>query len=73
MKIKIQIIESENRSYLIAESIYGYDTILQQVNSVNHYEIIKLFFPAFNEEYQYNLFEVFPYFNSDIKINRYWK
>ena len=68
MKIKLLKIANENKSYLIAESIFNQDIILQEIESINDYEIIKKCFPLFDETVLYELFEVFPYFNSDIKI-----
>ncbi len=67
--MKIQIFLNKNKTVLIAESIFKNFKILNKINSINHYKIVKKFFPNFDEEFEYNNFLIFPYFNSDIKIS----
>jgi hypothetical protein len=66
----IQIQFDKNKTKLLSKSIFGKNKILNQINEVNnHYEIVKKFFPLFNENIKYDNFNVFPYFNNNFKLN----
>ena len=66
----IMIQFNKNDTRLLANSIFGNFEILNKIDEVdNHYKIVKSFFPNFDENYQYNNFEVFPYFNNNFKLN----
>lgn len=66
--IRIQF--NKNNTKLLVKSIFGKFEILNQINEVNdHYKIVKEFFPNFNDEIEYNNFDVFPFFNNNFKLN----
>lgn len=67
--MKIQIFFNKNKTKLLVESIFKKFEVLNEVQSINHYRIVKKFFPNFNENFEYSNFLVFPYFNTDIKIS----
>lgn len=67
----ITITTNSNEIFLTAQSIFGNFEILNKMNlTKSHYEIVKTFFPNFNDETEYINFDVFPYFENNFKINR---
>jgi len=66
--IKIKI--GKNKSTLLAKTIFGKFETLNQIDEVNdHYKIIKYFFPNFDDNFNYENFDVFPFFNNNFRIN----
>lgn len=67
MKVKIE--KELNKTTIYIKSIFNKFEILNQINSIDDYEITKAFFPGFNEDFNYDNFIVFPYYDENIRIN----
>lgn len=65
----IAITTNSNEIFLTAKSIFGNFEILNKMNlTKSHYEIVKTFFPNFNDEIEYLNFDVFPCFENNFKL-----
>lgn len=64
-----KILLNKNNAKLIAKSIFNEYEIIAETNFNIHLDIVAAFFPKFNNDILYQDFNIFPYSNTDIKLN----